>query len=143
MREIQLSWCAGFFDGEGHVSCHRGYPHARTGNVSAQLHASIAQSSSNVEVLEYFQSVVGIGKVKGPYPMPNGKPQHRLLFGKDEVETLFLMLKPYLREAKTKDFQHALMGYWMHDSNPTNEDFARAIRRVENRAKRANRKEAE
>lgn len=133
--DTDIAWCAGFFDGEGHVSYHRGYPSRISGCVSPQLYAAVSQCSDNVEVLEFFQRIVGFGKLKGPYKMPNGRPQHRLLFGKDEIEPLFFTLQPYLREEKTQDFRHALMGYWSHDSTPTPEDYARLNKRDEKKYK--------
>lgn len=123
-KDTELAWCAGFFDGEGHVSYHRGYPHIITGRVSAQLYAHVPQASDNIEVLVKFQLIIGFGKLKGPYKTKN-KDKHQVQYGVKEVESLFLMLKPYLGSAKTKDFQVALMRYWTHDPNPSKEDWDR------------------
>ena len=127
-ESVALAWCAGFFDGEGHVSYRRSYPNKTTGKVSPALHASVSQSSENLETLEFFQATVKLGRLKGPYKMPNGKPQHRLLFGTEEVLVLLILLKPYLMSKKTKDFQRALMQYHMHDTEATAEDRSRALR---------------
>jgi len=128
--DTEVAWCAGFFDGEGHVSYHRSYPSETSGRVSPQLYANVPQASDNIEVLVFFQSVVGLGKILGPYKMPNSnRTQHKLQFGIKEVEPLFLILRPYLRAEKTTDFQNALLGYWTHDSNPTPEDWERAVKR--------------
>jgi hypothetical protein len=125
MMDTDIAWCAGFFDGEGHVSYHRGYPSRKSGKVSPQLYANVAQNSDNLEVLEFFQSVIGFGKLKGPYVTGNGNNRHVITYGVDEVLQLFIMLKPYLKSKKTADFQRALMLYWAHNPDPTDEDYAR------------------
>ena len=127
-KETDVAWCAGFFDGEGHVSYHRGYP-SLTGNVSAQLYANVPQSADNIEVLEFFRSVIGFGKIKGPYKMPGGKPQYKVQYGVTEVEPLFKILSPYLKKEKTTDFQIALMAYHAHDSKASMEDYRRLVKR--------------
>jgi hypothetical protein len=134
-KDTDVAWCAGFFDGEGHVSYHRGYPHSVTGRVSAQLYANVPQSSENIEVLEFFQSVIGFGQIKGPYKMPSGKPQHRLQFGVREVEDLLKILAPYLRAEKSGDFRRALAAYWTHDTTPTTEDYVRSHKKMLKKAK--------
>jgi hypothetical protein len=126
-KETDVAWCAGFFDGEGHVSYHRSYP-SITGNVSAQLYANVPQASDNIEVLEFFQSVIGFGKIKGPYKTTH-KDKHVIHYGVTEVEPLFKILKPYLRKEKTLDFQVALMAYQAHDSTASIEDYARLIKK--------------
>jgi hypothetical protein len=128
MTETDIAWCAGFFDGEGHVSYHRGYPSSTSGRVSAQLYANVPQASDNIEVLKFFQSVIGFGKLKGPYKTTR-KDVHKLLYGVNEVEKLFIILKPYLKSEKTLDFQRALLQYWTHDPTPTEADYARLARR--------------
>jgi hypothetical protein len=128
MKDTDIAWCAGFFDGEGHVSYHRSPP-SKTGTVSPQLYAVIPQASENIEVLEFFQSVIGFGNIKGPYPMPSGKPQHRLHYGVNEVQALFIILKPYLRADKTRDFQKALASYWTHDPSINEDDQIKTVKR--------------
>lgn len=134
--DTEIAWCAGFFDGEGHVSYHRGYPHMITGRVAAQLYANVPQASDNIEVLIEFQRIVGCGKLLGPYKMGSkGKTQHKIHFGVKEVEKLFLILKPYLKSEKTLDFQRALMGHWTHDPSPSAEDYAR-LRKMQEKKRR-------
>ena len=126
--DTDIAWCAGFFDGEGHVSYRRGYP-SKSGNVSGVIHASIPQNSENIEVLEFFQSVIGFGRIKGPYSMPGkSKDQHRLLFGINEVEILFGILKPYLRKDKSSNFIEAITKYYTHSPIATAEDYGRRVR---------------
>jgi len=129
VKETDIAWCAGFFDGEGHVSCHRSYPNPKTGRVSPQLYANVPQTADNVEVLEFFRSVIGFGRIKGPYKTKLGRDKCALLFGVKEVEPLFAMLRPYLRADKTLAFQRALMNYWSFDHNATAEDYMRISKR--------------
>jgi len=128
MTNTDIAWCAGFFDGEGHVSYHRSYPNANTGRVSAQLYANVPQNTDNIEVLEFFKSVIGFGEIRGPYKTPKGNDRHIVHYGVNDVEKLLVILKPYLRSRKTADFQRALAGYWLHDPKPTAEDYARAAK---------------
>ena len=114
-RETDIAWCAGFFDGEGCARCSWSRPNERTGRISPILSVSVPQAASNVEVLEFFQSVVEMGKIRGPYPMPNGKPQYVLSFKTREIPRLFEVLKPYLRAQKTADFKRAIHRYENHD----------------------------
>lgn len=129
INDTDIAWCAGFFDGEGCVKYYRQYPNENTGHVSAVISCSIAQKSDNIETLQFFQSIIPFGSIKGPYAMPNGKPQHRLVFSVDEVETLFEILKPYLKSEKTQAFNDALFSYQNHNTTTTIEDRMRANRR--------------
>jgi hypothetical protein len=131
-RDADLGWAAGFFDGEGHVSYRRGYPNKSTGRVSGSLIAVVPQNIDNVEVLEHFKSIIGFGSIGGPYKVKtNGKINRRfeVRYGVNEVEELFKILRPNLREKKTADFNRALIQYWTHDPKPTEEDFKRTIKR--------------
>ena len=126
--EAELGWIAGFFDGEGHVSYKRGYPHPRTRRVSPGLQVSVPQNSDNVEVLEKFQSIVGFGKIRGPYISGHKNPQHVLTFKTKEVMKLLIMLRPNLGSKKTLDFQRAIALYELHDPHPTADDYARMVK---------------
>jgi hypothetical protein len=128
-KETDIAWCAGFFDGEGHVSYKRSYPHPKSGNVSPMLMCSVAQSADNVEVLEHFQSIIGFGTLQEKLYRTKKKPKRLVTFGVKEVETLLQILKPYLKSRKTLDFQRALMCYYTHDSKPTSDDHLRALKR--------------
>lgn len=75
-RDEEIAWAAGLWDGEGCVSImdhrtHEGY---------FILEASITQSSpkSVPEVLERFRSIVGAGRIYGPYDAgPERQPIYR------------------------------------------------------------------
>lgn len=128
-RETDLAWCAGFFDGEGHVSYHRGYPNPKTGSVSAQMYANVTQVAENVEVLERFHKTVELGTLQNKTYKTAKKPKRVLTFGVREVEPLFILLRPYLGTEKTEDFQRALRQYMTHSNYATPEDMTRALLR--------------
>lgn len=127
MTDTDIAWCAGFFDGEGHVSYKRSYPSKTSNRVSPMIMCSVPQAVDNLEVLEFFQTTVGMGKIKGPYNTP-GRDQYRLIFSVKEIEPLFVILKPYLKSEKTGDFQRALLGYLTHQHEATQEDYDRLIK---------------
>lgn len=128
-RESDLGWIAGFFDGEGNVSYARSRPSRKSGKVSPQLCAQIAQKGDNREVLEFFQSVVGFGKIYGPYKYttPAGREDFKyvLVYNTEEVFKLLILLKPYLKSQKTSDFQRALVAYYAHSPEITQQDIER------------------
>lgn len=68
-ERIELAWAAGFFDGEGTTTAHKG-------NASQRLHLMVAvkQTVSRDEahsglpdVLVRFAAAVGVGRIGGPY----------------------------------------------------------------------------
>ena len=126
-----LAWCAGFFDGEGHVS-YRRQINPKTMRVSGMMMCSIPQNADNKEVLEFFQSTIGFGTICGPYKITvNGKENERyeVRYKTEEIMELLIILKPYLKSKKTLDFQRALAAYWMHDPTATEEDISKMIKR--------------
>lgn len=130
-KDTDVAWCAGFFDGEGHVAYTRSTPSLVSGHVTRGIRCYVPQKSDNVEVLERFQRIVGMGTLQKEHPMPNGKPQNVLTFGIKEVKPLFEMLKPYLATEKWEAFDRALMMLEYHDPKPTPEDYAKLRRRNE------------
>ena len=127
-RETDVAWCAGFFDGEGHVGYHRSRPSTKSGIVSPMLSATIPQNTENIETLEFFQSTIGFGKLYGPYDTAKGKTRHDLKYRTGEIELLFFTLKPYLRKEKSEDFIRALYQFNTHNPNVTPDDIARLAR---------------
>jgi hypothetical protein len=126
VSNTDIAWCAGLFDGEGHVSYTRSLPSPVSNRVTGGMRCSIPQAADNVEVLEEFQRITGIGTLKNrAYDMPGGKPQRRLTIPTHEIKSLFELLRPYLRTQKTQDFQNALMGYEFHNPEPNETDWAK------------------
>jgi hypothetical protein len=113
--ETDIAWCAGFFDGEGHIS-YKEKINPKTKHVTGTLYCCIPQKSDNREVLDFFQSTIGFGTMYGPYTnKTNGKEceRYEIQFKTDEILKLFTLLKPYLKSKKTQDFQKALGSYWI------------------------------
>ena len=109
-KDTDIAWCAGLFDGEGHVACHRSKPD-RHGKAYPQLKAELSQISANKEVVDEFHRVIGFGKICGPYVKPNDRTEHKAIFRTNEVEPLFRILSPYLKSEKTEDFKKALSDF--------------------------------
>lgn len=60
MSEIDLAWASGLFEGEGCFSYHR----KAGGDVQTQA----IMTSTDLDVLERFQEVVGMGKIRSKNP---------------------------------------------------------------------------
>jgi len=125
-KDTDVAWCAGFFDGEGHVGYHRSRP-SKSGIVSPLLSASVPQNTENIETLEFFQSVIGFGKLYGPYIInkQSGKTQHILKFGTKTIQSLYFILRPYLKKEKTDDFLRAIQSFNSHNPSITSDDITR------------------
>lgn len=108
--ELELAWAAGFFDGEGTVTVHRG---GRAGG-SRYLMAAVKQSADGrgaPATLERLQAAVGLGRVGGPYsdsPTRRGfSPNRRAYFmwyaRGHEAEIAIERLWPELGETKRRE----------------------------------------
>jgi hypothetical protein len=129
--DTDIAWCAGFFDGEGHVSYTRSYPSDVTNRVTGGLRCNVSQAADNVEVLEFFKSVIPLGRLTKEYPPSDNikkKNTRYISFATDEVETLFLILQPYLKSRKSQDFRNALARYLSHDPKATADDYVRWLK---------------
>lgn len=107
-RELELSWCAGVFDGEGSVyllkhGTHAGY---------VVLEAGITQSSWDgvPEVLGRFQSFFGIGKTYGPYDGGAGyAPVYRWkAHRRQQIVDMIEALRPQLGPVKMRQAETAI-----------------------------------
>lgn len=94
--EIEAAWAAGFYDGEGccKSSKSRGYG----GQSYINLALSITQYHS--EVLERFCKAVGVGRVYGPYDLPNGKQSWGWGASGPKAELAIAVIWPNLGTAK-------------------------------------------
>lgn len=103
-KKLELAWAAGFYDGEGCCTFHS----------SGRL-ARICISQNDTEVLERFQSAVGLGKIYGPYGPYKGRSSkarydwvvHRV----DEVVKVADLLWPFLSSTKQDQFNR-ILGRW-------------------------------
>ena len=131
MNEIEVSWAAGLFDGEGSVGAYTsGRNHYLS---SSRKYPKVTVSNTDKYLLDRFQNAVGIGKIYGPKVSKNPRWSARYdyrLDGYQQVMTLFTILGPYLSPVKYSNFETALAQYsnWQRDefqklgsvgSNPT------------------------
>ncbi len=100
-RELELSWAAGFYDGEG---CTHG------GNM---LQASVSQV--NRANLFRFQRAVGVGNVLDARSMPNRSPISAWQAYGDNAWTALRALWPYLGPAKHDQAIKAFTAYMGRD----------------------------
>lgn len=90
----ELSWAAGFFDGEG-------YSYAQKSAKRSFLSLSVSQVDPRP--LHRFWEAVGVGKVYGPYRKaanPNWKHQYMYRATGDSAIAVMELLWPYLSEPK-------------------------------------------
>lgn len=103
----ELAWAAGFWDGEG-TACVI----TRTKNRHRALRASVNQSESNAENLKRFHTVIGFGRMHGPYrakSRPNSQGAFQVNFdGFENVQALMALLWPWLGSIKRAQFQRVL-----------------------------------
>lgn len=114
----ELAWAAGFFDGEGTVTCSR--TNVRR---NAQIQLLLPQSG-DPELLYRFHAAVGfVGKVNGPWVAKcNGvekQPRWALqAYGLGRVQEIIGMLWPWLGEAKKRQYNECIER-WAADQRPT------------------------
>lgn len=103
LSALELSWAAGFWDGEG---CTTGSLDRRAAirNPRQRIQMQVSQSEeAGLQVLQRFQRAVGgLGHVLGPYTTKLGhKPVYRWnTQGFETVQAIIAMLWPYLSEPK-------------------------------------------
>jgi hypothetical protein len=105
---IELAWAAGFFDGEGSVGR---YASGRSFNKeNPPTYPKVGIHNTDIELLERFRLAVGLGSIDGPMIKKVGhKPIYKYrVDGQAKVISIYLLLKPYLGAAKSRDFENAL-----------------------------------
>lgn len=111
-KQIDLAWAAGFFDGEGSVGA---YKSGRTFYLSAGYkYPKVSVTNTDLELLEKFQRIVGLGKIYGPRKLEKAhwKPRYDYrLDGFENVQKLFDLLYLYLGTFKIERFEEALASY--------------------------------
>lgn len=108
-REIDLSWAAGFIDGEGCVTLSRGKSKRDPSKWRPYLVLAVTQSYP--EPLERLSKVAGHGNVQGPYSYSGGlskKPIYRWQLSRKQAETFLRELEPYLCSEKKEKFKECL-----------------------------------
>jgi hypothetical protein len=98
-----LAWCAGLFDGEGWASmfAHRSH----VGYLSPEVGVGQSSASGEPEVLARFRSVVGVGRIYGPYQQDGATMDvYRLkAAAADDIKTLIAKIRPWLGAVKRAD----------------------------------------
>jgi hypothetical protein len=99
----QVAWAAGLFEGEGYFG---GDP--RNGHV----YPHTALSSTDLDVLERFTKIIGVGKIRGPYKTIKGKkPIYRWQVTGAPAARVARMLFPFLLERRQKQISAAMIQY--------------------------------
>lgn len=108
MKETELAWAAGLFDGEGWV----GGDEPKRGK---RLRLNLSQNDRYV--LDRFKAAVGVGNVTGPYgPYQRALDKNRNRKPHFQYDTqdryhiweIYSMLKPYLSPIKCQQFEIAI-----------------------------------
>lgn len=99
IEEIGISWAAGFYDGEGSVSCTE-----NNGNLNSRIQLSIGQKDYNVEIadtLTKFKKIVGCGHIYRKTKAGKEINQHQFIICKaSDVESTIKLLWKYLSLSK-------------------------------------------
>jgi hypothetical protein len=106
--DIELAWAAGFYDGEGSVSCT-----SNNGNPYTRIQLSIGQKDrhdgSISESLIRFINAVGVGKIYRKTKTGKEINQHQyLVCKKSDVEFVLSILWPYISETKRNQAERAI-----------------------------------
>lgn len=102
MKETELAWAAGFYDGEGSAftTSSEGYHYPR-----------MTASQTHKEPLERFNAAIGnVGNLVGPY-MNKGrrKPIYEIrIYGRNSVKIASDLLFPYLCSPKREQILNAI-----------------------------------
>lgn len=106
---VERAWAAGFFDGEGYVGRNSAGGRKPIPATRKRLTCSIAQTDRFV--LDRFQSIVKVGKVRGPYQHKNRThtPYYQWTANnKGETEVVFEILGSFLSPIKFSQFVTAI-----------------------------------
>lgn len=108
MAETELSWAAGFFDGEGHTSAR--VKAARKGGLKNQRSISLSVGQRDLEPLERFMAAVeGIGAI---YTREiDNRPYYTYKCSGEKVRQVIELLWPYLCSIKKEQATKALQDY--------------------------------
>lgn len=106
---LELAWSAGFYDGEGSVSCT-----ANNGNHHTRVQLSIGQKNDPnrkpAATLRRFALAIGVGSIyKKVKKGPETQQSQYLISRRTDVEYALTLLWPYLSEAKRKQARYAFL----------------------------------
>lgn len=99
MTTNETAWAAGLYEGEGHIGFSGGRIQMRI-------------NSTDVDVLERFQQIFGVGKVYGPYKSgPRCKPiYHWACYRRANVEMVVNQILPLLGERRKRQVADVIEG---------------------------------
>jgi len=105
--QIELAWAAGFYDGEGSISCT-----SNNGNPFTRVQLSIGQKNDGdaiATVLTRFQKAVGVGKIYRKTRIGREIDQHQyIVCDKKGVQKVIHALWPYLSPVKKRQIDVAV-----------------------------------
>lgn len=106
-KQLEIAWAAGFYDGEGSVSCT-----ANNGNPQTRIQLSIGQKNDRGEiaaVLERFKKAVGVGKIYRKTRNDKEINQHQYLISKaEDVQAVINILWPFMSYKKRHQAANAM-----------------------------------
>jgi len=107
VKDTEIAWAAGFFDGEGSVFVNRikRQKGGTTGKMYPVVSVSLSISQVEPEPLERFTRAVGGRKPMGPYKPrhANAKPYYRWdACGRPSVHRVLCLLWPYMSGPKKR-----------------------------------------
>ena len=107
-KDTDAAWAAGFWDGEGNVSL----TYRQFGPNTPKIPRVVIQVAQvHTEVLEKFQSIIGMGKINGPYKpkTKNSQPYYVWrLEGVPHLNGFRKIIAPYLGSIKLKQIDDAI-----------------------------------
>ncbi len=116
MKEIELAWAAGFFDGEGCVSTvHRG----NKGGKQTLVSGNCAVVQTNPEELNRFRRAVGCGRVTGPYKTKWQDRYQWTAHSQQDIAKVFDLLGNYLCSRKRAQFKSTLAAWQKYNKGTT------------------------
>lgn len=97
--KADVAWIAGLFEGEGHIGLRASSPR-------------VELVSTDLDVISRFHSVVGLGRLKGPYQRKGGegkwKPITRWSCGGRDAVNFLQLIRPWLGERRGQRADEAI-----------------------------------
>ncbi len=110
IEKWKRAWCAGFFDGEGHVGRYVTSRSKKTGKKFFGVRVMVNQKDP--APLRQFKRLIGFGILGGPYQAKDHCPLYVWrVSNREQCNRLFKLLFPFLSKRRVRQFQIALKGY--------------------------------
>ena len=125
-----LAWAAGLFEGEGCFSAKR--------RKQGMIQLSAVITSTDLEVLETFNRVIGEGHICGPFDLknPRWRPAYHWTANGEAVVRVYDKLEPWLHSRRRERFVELLATRRQHESERAERLSAAARRGAATRARR-------